>query len=133
MFRRPAVLAVTLALALAGPASAACRNSFLYRTDGPRQIVTLLTGKMTYQEAQQLSEAIASKQAPALQWLDDSGKEVARQYGELKVVRPMPVRCDDKPSGVIMIATFATVQKPSKTMHVRFGGETTVVFDEQGR
>lgn len=129
--RRPFVLAVALALIATTPLAAACRNSFLHRADGPRQIVTLLTGKLTYQEAQKLSEAITAREAPALQWVDDSGKEIGRQYGELKVIRPMPVRCDDKPSGVIMIVTFATVQRPSKTMNVKLDARTTVVFNKQ--
>ncbi|HEX6178901.1 MAG TPA: hypothetical protein VF057_11120 [Thermoanaerobaculia bacterium] len=93
--------------------------------------MTLLTGKMTFQEAQQLAEAIATKEKAPIQWVDASGKPLAHQFGEIKVVRPMPVHCDDKPSGVIMIVTFATVQKPVNKMVVKFDERTTVEFEEQ--
>ena len=35
--------------------TAACLNKFVSRTDGPKRIVTLLTGKLTFGEAQALS------------------------------------------------------------------------------
>ena len=124
--------AAAAAVLLASTANAGpCLNKFIHRSDGPRQTITLLTGKLTFQEAQQLSADIASQKAAALAWVDDSGKAIARQYGELKVVRPMPVGCDDKPSGVIMIATFATVQKPSKTLNIKLAPDTTVQFEQQ--
>jgi hypothetical protein len=125
-------LAAAAALLFAFSAQAGpCLNKFLHRAAGPRQQITLLTGKLTFQEAQQLSAAIDADKAPALEWVDDSGKAIARQYGELKVVRPMPVGCDDKPSGVIMIATFATVQKPAKTLNIKLDANTTVRFEQQ--
>ncbi|HEU4521187.1 MAG TPA: hypothetical protein VFT12_04235 [Thermoanaerobaculia bacterium] len=126
------LLGALITLLLAAPATAGpCLNKFLNRSEGPRQIVTLLTGKLTFQEAQELSAAIATRKAPPLEWVDASGKTIATQFGELKVVRPMPVGCDDKPSGVVMIATFATVQTPASTMHVRLEPKTTVEFSEQ--
>ena len=106
-------------------------NKFLSRTEGTRQVVTLLTGKLTFQEAQKLSADIDERKAPPLQWVDDNGKTIAKQFGELKIVRPMPVGCDDKPSGVIMIATFATVQKPSRLMKVKLGSESPIDFEQQ--
>jgi hypothetical protein len=119
-------------LSAATEASANCRNNFLNRPEGPRQVVTLLTGSLTFQEAQALAEAIATKEKSPIQWVDENGKPLAQQFGEIKVVRPMPVHCGDKPSGVVMIVTFATVQKPSRTMVVKFDDRTTVQFDEQG-
>jgi hypothetical protein len=119
------------ALTLATSAEAACLNKFLNRQEGPRQVVTLLTGKMTFQEAQKLAAAIANRQAPPIEWLDEEGKSIAKQFGELKVVRPMPVGCDDKPSGVVMIVTFGTVQKPARMMKVKLAAETTVDFEQQ--
>jgi|SRR5687768_10793348 len=118
-------------LVLAASAEAACMNKFLSRTEGTRQVVTLLTGKLTFQEAQKLSADIDERKAPPLQWVDDNGKTIAKQFGELKIVRPMPVGCDDKPSGVIMIATFATLQKPSRLMKVKLGSESPIDFEQQ--
>jgi hypothetical protein len=120
-----------LTLVLAASADAACMNKFLSRPEGARQVVTLLTGKLTFQEAQKLSAEIAERKAPPVEWVDASGKTIAKQFGELKVVRPMPVGCDDKPSGVIMIATFATVQKPSRLMKVKLGSESPIDFEQQ--
>ncbi len=115
------------------PASAAvCVNKFLSRSEGAaKQIVTLLTGKLTFQEAQDLAKAITAKSAPPFEWVDDKGKTIARQFGELKVVRPMPVGCDGKTSGVVVIATFQTLSQPSGKMMVKIDANTTVTFDEQ--
>lgn len=125
------IIAACAAVAAADDASASCRNSFLSRSEGTRQVVTLLTGKLTFQEAQKLAAAIAAKQKPPVAWIDGTGKLIATQFGELKVVRPMPVRCDDKPSGVIVVVTFVTVNKPMRRILIRFDPETTVEFDEQ--
>ncbi len=130
MLNRLAPLAV-LALLAAPAARAACVNKFLHRADGPRQVVTLLTGKMTFQEAQALAEEINKKAAPPLEWVGEDGKTISKQFGELKVVRPMPVGCDGKTSGVVLVATFGTTRSPSKKMIVRFDANTTVTFDEQ--
>ncbi|HUP48762.1 MAG TPA: hypothetical protein VNA04_08215 [Thermoanaerobaculia bacterium] len=130
MSRLALSLTAAAAILAATEGSAACRNNFFSRSDEPRQIVTLLTGKLTYQEAQTLSEEIAAREAPPLEWVDDKGKLIARQLGKLEVVRPMPVRCDDKPSGVVMIVTFLAIQQPYKTMNIKLPAET-VVFEEQ--
>src|SRR5688572_14330403 len=118
-------VALLLALLIAAtPASAACMNRFTSRSEGTRQIVTLLTGKLTFQEAQALAAAIQQRRSAPLEWVSDDGKSIGKQYGELKVVRPMPVGCDNKPSGVVMIATFITVQKPVKKMNVKLDPKT---------
>ena len=108
-------------------------NRFLKRTESSsaRQIVTFLTGKLTFQEAQALSKAIIAGQAEPLEWVDEKGKTLAKQTGELRVVRPMPVGCDGKTSGVVIIATFLAVRPPTGKMHVKLNPTTTVVFDEQ--
>lgn len=125
------LLAVSVSLFVASNASAACVNRFVARTEGTRQVVTLLTGKLTFQEAQALARAIQQKQAPPLEWVSAEGKSVAKQYGDLKVVRPMPVGCDAKTSGVVLIVTFVSGRPPSKKMLVRLSAETTVEFEEQ--
>lgn len=128
MKRLPLLL---LALFAAHTASAACVNRFVARTVHPRQVVTLLTGKLTFQEAQALAEAIQKKQAPGLEWVNEDGKLIARQFGDLKIVRPMPVGCDGKSSGVVMVATFGAAIPPSKKMFVKLDANTTVAFDQQ--
>ena len=123
------VLLLTIA---ATNASAACVNRFVVRTERPRQIVTLLTGKLTFQEAQDLAAAIQSRKAPPLEWVAQDGKSIAKQFGELKIMRPMPVGCDGKSSGVVMVATFAAATKPEKQMLLKLNANMTVAFEQQG-
>lgn len=114
-------------------ASAACVNRFVFRTEKPLQVVTLLTGKLTFQEAQDLAAAIAKKQAPPIEWLKEDGKLIAKQYGDLKIVRPMPVGCDGKSSGVVIVANFGSSLPPTKKMLVKLNENTTVEFEEQSK
>ena len=106
-------------------------NKFVGRSEGARQVVTFLTGKLTFQEAQDLATAISQRQAPGLEWVDDKGKLLAKQFGEIKVLRPMPVGCDGKKSGVVMTATFATANTPKRKMSLKINPQTTVEFEEQ--
>jgi hypothetical protein len=129
---RLAVSALACLLA-ANVASAACVNRFVNRAERPRQVVTLLTGKLTFQEAQALAVAIQKKQSEPIEWLSADGKLIARQFGDLKVVRPMPVGCDGKASGVVMIVNFATGATPNKTMRVKLNADTTVDFEAQAQ
>ncbi|HKR66423.1 MAG TPA: hypothetical protein VJZ00_22035 [Thermoanaerobaculia bacterium] len=134
MTSRPLLRLALSALALVATthvAHAACVNRFVARTERPHQIVTLLTGKLTFQEAQALTEAIRKKEAPPLEWVDDAGKTLAKQFGDLKVVRPMPVGCDGKTSGVVVIVSFPTATTPTKKMNVKLNPTTTVSFDQQ--
>lgn len=127
---RIAVSALACLLA-ANAATAACVNRFVSRNERPRQVVTLLTGKLTFQEAQALAASIQKKEANPIEWIGDDGKVIAKQFGELKVVRPMPVGCDGKTSGVVMIVNFATGSTPQKKMLVKLNADTTVAFDQQ--
>lgn len=125
-------LALLLPLLLSAQTlSAACVNKFVVRTQQPYQVVTLLTGKLTFQEAQSLADSIRKKQAPGVEWVTEQGKAIARQFGDLKVVRPMPVGCDGKPSGVVVIATFASSAPPAKKMFVKLDADTIVEFEQQ--
>ncbi len=125
MKKRLFALAVVAVLSAQTSSAATCINRFVSRSERQRQVVTLLTGKYTFQEAQALAKDAK------LEWVDDSGKTIAKQFGELKVVRPMPVGCDGKSSGVVMIASFASVIAPQKKMLVKFDPQTTVAFDQQ--
>ncbi|HEX7707951.1 MAG TPA: hypothetical protein VF701_15940 [Thermoanaerobaculia bacterium] len=135
MFKRPTVRFAVAALILAFMAetalAASCVNRFVSRTERPRQVVTLLTGMLTFQEAQELAGAIKAGQSPPLEWIQENGTTVARQFGDLKVVRPMPVGCEGKRSGVVIIVQFPTGVAPSKKMIVKLDGKTTVAFDQQ--
>lgn len=128
------ILAVLILLLLnvTANASAACVNRFLGRSEGPKQIMTLLSGNLTFQEAQALSAAINTHQKSPIEWLDDAGKTVARQLGELKVVRPMPVGCDGRSSGVVMVATFLGMRLPSGKLVLKVDG-TSITFDQQAQ
>lgn len=134
MTRRLLIIAfAAVVMSLPHEAGAACMNKFVRRTEmGTRQVVTLLTGKLTFEEAKALAAAINAKSAPPLEWVDDGGKLIARQFGEMKVVRPMPVGCDGKPSGVVVIVTFVTGNTPIKKMSVKLDANTIVPFEEQG-
>lgn len=128
--KKPLLCAALLLLA-ANSASAACVNRFVSRAQRPHQIVTLLTGKLTFQEAQELAKKINAGDAARLEWVNEEGKPIAKQTGELKVVRPMPVGCDGKTSGVVMIVSFLSVHPPSRKMHVKLDANTTVAFEQQ--
>lgn len=121
------LFAVAFATLLCAQSSyaATCVNRFVTRSERQLQVVTLLTGKYTFEEAKTLAKNAK------LEWVNDSGKTIARQIGELKVVRPMPVGCDGKSSGVVMIASFGSLATPSKKMLVKFDANTTVAFDQQ--
>lgn len=125
--------ALSVLVLTAHAASAACMNKFVVRTERPLQVVTLLTGKLTFQEATDLAAAIQKKQAPPVEWVSSDGKTHAKQYGDLKIVRPMPVGCDGKSSGVVIVAQFGAVRPPEKSMLVKLTPDTTVTFEEQAK
>ncbi len=127
----PLAVSALVCLLAANVASAACINRFVSRTESARRVVTLLTGKLTFQEAQALAASIRKKEAAPLEWLSADGKTIAKQFGDLKVMRPMPIGCDGKTSGVVMIVSFPTLSTPEKQMIVKLKANTTVTFDQQ--
>lgn len=131
---RPAATALALSLAallMPHTASAVCMNKFVNRPEGSKQVVTLLTGKFTFDEAKALAAAINAGTVPPVEWLNESGRSVARQAGPIKVVRPMPVGCDGKASGVVVVVTFLNQQSPKAKLQLKLGANDTVTFDEQ--
>lgn len=114
--------------ALSNDASAACVNRFLAgdRSQAAVQPVTLLTGKLTFQEAQDL----AQEPSKMIAWVDGKGATIARAV-EVRVLRPMPVSCDGRPSGVVMQARFVTIHHPAKLMLVKISDGEPVEFSEQ--
>lgn len=131
MLTRLTIVAAAAFLLLSGSAGAACVNKFTQRTDGPRHVVTMLTGKLTFESARALAAAIREGKTAPLEWVDRSGKSIARQFGDLKIVRPMPVACDGNSSGVIMIAVFPSAQPPAKKMIIKLDANNVIAFDEQ--
>ena len=124
-------LAISVAIAVPQSSYAACVNKFLLRSEGARHTVTMLTGKMTYQEASDWAKAVNGGQAPAPEWVDEKGKLISKHIGELKVVRPMPVGCDGKASGVVFVAHFLSLRPPAKKMTVKLAPNNSVDFEEQ--
>lgn len=121
-----------MALLWAPAALPVCMNKYVFRTqEMSKQVLTILTGKLTFQEAQELAKAIRERKAVPLEWVESNGKSIAKLFGELKVVRPMPVGCDDKTSGVVVTATFLTVMKPSGRIYLKLDGTNAVPFDQQ--
>src|ERR1041384_7526172 len=119
------LLSIVFLLVVENASAVVCMNKFLRRTEGTgRQIVTLLTGKLTFEEAQ------ARVKGAPFEWVDDKGKVLAKSL-ELKAVRPMPVGCDGKTSGVVMIATFMSINPPKGKMLVQIDRATKVAFEEQ--
>ena len=125
------IAAALLVLLTAEAASGACVNRFVQRRDTPgRWAVTLLTGHFTFQEAQTLARDIADGRTPSLEWVDDRGKSLGKQFGDLKIVRPMPVACEGKPSGSVILMTVLAPRAPMAKMSVKFPTRT-VEFAEQ--
>ncbi len=130
MVRALAFLALTALLT--SPAAAACVNKYVHEKDGPRVRFTLLTGTMTYDEAKALGEAIASGDSDPVAWLSTEDDDVvARQYGQIRVLRPMPVACGDSPSGVVLEVEFATFTNPGAVVRIHFDDERVVDFAAQ--
>lgn len=133
-FRIPTVavvLAFCGALFFPGMSFGACLNKYVFRSEPARQNITLLTGHLTFQEAQDLSKAIAERKHSPIEWVDEQGKTVAKQFGELKVVRPMPVGCGGKASGVVVTVIFTLARAPSQNIWIRLDEQTVVEFEQQ--
>jgi hypothetical protein len=126
------VYALLIALA-AQAASAACVNKYISQKEGSKYILTILTGKLSYQEAYDLAQAVNSHAAPPTEWVDEKGRTISKQIGDLKVVRPMPVSCDGKPSGVVLTTGFMAGRPLSGKIYIKFDDKNTVALDEQDR
>jgi hypothetical protein len=131
MNSRRIALAAILAFVFPLASRASCMNKFLRRSDGSKHTITLLTGKLTYQEAYALAKAIQDGKAPMPEWVDEKGKTIAKAFGDFKIVRPMPVGCDGKASGVVLVTQFLSLQAPAKKMSIKLDRETTVEFEQQ--
>jgi hypothetical protein len=124
-------LASLLSLLSARDGSAACLNKFVSRAEGGMKVVTLLTGKLTFDEAKALAAAINAGHSPPMLWLSDSGRAVATQIGQVKVVRPMPVGCDGRASGVVLVLNFMSPNTPHGKVTMKLDSNNPVEFEEQ--
>ena len=104
---------------------------YIAQKDGARYILTVLTGKLSYPEAFALASAVNNRTAPPPLWVDEKGKTISKHIGELKIIRPMPVACDDKTSGVVMTMNFLVARPPSGRIYIKFSDTTTVPLQEQ--
>ncbi len=106
-------------------------NKYVAHKSGNRVSMTLLTGVLDFDDAKKLAADIASGAHEPLVWVGRDGKQVAKQFGVLKVVRPMPVACGEKTSGVVVQAVFVSITMPSGTVRIEFDDDMTVDFEAQ--
>jgi hypothetical protein len=127
------ILVAAVLLCATHQATAACVNKYIAVKDGPKYTLTILTGKLSYQEAYELAQAVNKQTAPPAEWVDEKGKTIAKQVGEMKIVRPMPVSCDGKPMGVVLTTAFVAPRPPSGKIFIKFDEKNTVELEEQPR
>lgn len=123
------VCVVTIAL-MTGDASAACLNRFVVQSQNNKRILTLLTGELTFPEAKELARAVQAKEVGAIEWIDASDKVIVAG-SRFSAVRPMPVSCGDRSSGVVATLELLTFSTPSKTMRLKLPDGRKVTFVEQ--
>lgn len=125
----PFAMTFSLSLVLAGAAEAACVNRYVARTERQARInLTIITGKLTFAEA----EKLAGSKDMVVEWTDSTGKLIAKPLPGTRAVRPMPVACDDKPSGSVLSMTFLRPSPPTGTIYLRLGEGDPVAFEQQG-
>ena len=126
------LMCVLVVLAGWRSASAACMNKYIaQKEDGSKYLVTILTGKPSYPEAYELTQNVNERKAPPPEWVDEKGKTIAKHVGEMKVIRPMPVACDGKTTGVVLTTSFLLARPLSGRIYIKFDEKTVVALDEQ--
>ncbi len=123
---------VAVLVLCAAPLHAACVNKYVARTEGNKKVFILLTGLLTFDEAKDLGKQIIAKDAQPVEWVDQNGKTLSTAV-RFQAVRPMPVKCADKPSGSVVNVTFLTFASPSKSVRIKFSETLTVEFQEQAK
>jgi hypothetical protein len=117
--------------AVADAASAACVNKYIAQRDGSRYILTVLTGKLSYPEAYSLAVKVNNHTVPPPAWVDEKGKTIAKHIGEFKIIRPMPVACDERTSGVVLSTNFLSTRAPAGRIYIKFDDTTTIALEQQ--
>lgn len=131
MKRLVSLVLFAAATAVAVPADAACVNKYVHRKDGQGKItLTVITGKLTFAEAQKLVADVAGKKTE-IEWTDKDGKTIVKALAGASAVRPMPVACDGRKSGSVLSASFLRPSAPSGTIYLKLGNSDVIAFDEQ--
>ena len=65
------------------------------------------------------------------EWVDEKGRTLSKLLGDLKIIRPMPVSCDGKPSGVVLTTVFLSTHPPSGKIFIKFDDKNIVALDPQ--
>lgn len=126
-----ALLACVLTIiVLTGDARATCLNRFVVQSQNNKRILTLLTGELTFSEAKELARALQAKEVAAIEWIDASDKVIVAS-SKFSAVRPMPVSCGERSSGVVATLELLTFSTPSKTMRLKLPDGRKVTFVEQ--
>ena len=113
-------------------AMAACMNKYIAQRDGSKYTLTILTGKISYAEAYELAQTASKSPALLPEWVDEKGKMITRAL-DMKVIRPMPVACDDKPMGVVISTTFLVARPLNGKIYLKFDDKNTVALEQQER
>lgn len=125
------IAVISAALLSASAAHAACVNKYVHRKDGQgRMALTVITGTLTFAEAQKLVADVAAKKTE-IAWTDKDGKPIVTALPGASAVRPMPVACDGKPSGSVLSVSFLRPSAPNGTIYLKFGSGEVVAFQEQ--
>lgn len=125
------ILIALLLVGAAHGASAACVNKYISQREASKYVLTILTGKLSYQEAYELAQSVNSHAAAPAEWVDDKGRTISKQVGDLKVVRPMPVSCDGKSTGVVLTTSFLAGRPIGGTIYIKFDDKNTVALEQQ--
>lgn len=121
----------TAILASTASAHAACVNKYVHRKDSQgRTALTVITGTLTFAEAQKLVSDVAAKKAEIV-WTDREGKPIVTALPGAAAVRPMPVACEGKTSGSVLTVSFLRPTPPRGTIYLKLGSGNTVAFEEQ--
>jgi len=126
------IVFTALVILAAHGATAACMNKYTSQRDGSKSTLTILTGRISYTEAYQLAQAMSKHMASPPEWVDEKGRTIMK-LADLKVIRPMPVSCDDKPTGVVLSTAFLSPREVTGTIYIKFDEKNTIALEQQSR
>ena len=124
-------LLTAAAMLTASAVEAACVNRYIHRKDSRGRIaLTVVTGKLTFTEAQKLAADVDANKA-TITWTDRDGKPIVTALPGVQAQRPMPVGCDGRASGAAMAINFLRPTPPAGNIYLRFGDGEVVELEEQ--
>lgn len=119
-----------LAIMLSSSAHAACVNKYVHRMDGKKVTLTVITGTLTFAEAQKLASDVAAGKA-TIEWTDKDGSAPMKVLPGAAAVRPMPVACGDRKSGSVISMSFLRISPPKGTIYLKLGSDEIVAVEQQ--